>query len=78
MAGTGQCRGGFSFPPADNTPRYVDIPLGPMDRLRSWLGWTIEADMLFAQPTKTLRMDDGRLLYGDLINGWEEVIRVDQ
>ncbi len=56
----------FSFPDAERlVPRYVDIPLGPTDRLHSWLGWTIEADPLFGSPAKMLRNEDGTLLYGD-------------
>ncbi len=58
--------GGFTFPDAERlVPRYVDIPLGPTDRLHSWLGWTIEADPLFGPPAKMLRNEDGTLLYGD-------------
>lgn len=56
----------FSFPEAERlVPRYVDEPLGPVDRLRSWLGWGLEANPLFGPPDKMLRMDDGRLIYGD-------------
>ncbi len=67
--------GGFSFPPAENTPRYVDEPLAPVDRLRSWVGWTGEGpDPLFGPPSNVLRMDTGSIIYTDLWNGWETAI----
>ena len=67
--------GGFSFPPADNTPRYMDAPLSPVDRMRSWVGWTGEGpDPLFGQPQYVLRMDTGAIVYTDLWNGWETAI----
>jgi hypothetical protein len=67
--------GGFSFPPADNTPRYCDAPLAPVDRLRSWLGWTGEGpDPLFGPPSIVFRMETGRIVYTDLWNGWETAI----
>jgi hypothetical protein len=68
--------GGFSFPPADNVPRYMDAPLAPVDRLRSWVGWNGEkVDPLFGPPSYVLRFDyDGRIVYTDLWNGWETAI----
>jgi len=67
--------GGFSFPPAEAAPRYMDAPLAPVDRLRSWVGWTGEGpDPLFGQPQYVLRMDTGAIIYTDLWNGWETAI----
>ena len=57
---------GYQFPQYEKKPGFVDMAMGPVDRMRSWAGWTAEGqDPIFQQPENTLRMDDGQLLYGD-------------
>ena len=59
----------YSFPPGENTnPRYVDIALGPVDRLASWNGWTAESvDPLTGPATPhTLRINTNEMLYATL------------
>lgn len=56
---------GYSFPPDDNAPIFNDIPLGPTDRMRGWLGWTYEDWMLRSDARRTLRQENGTLIYGD-------------
>ena len=57
---------GFSFPAADNTPRYADTGTGPNVRLRSWADWT-------AAPYPLMVPEQGVAGIGDFTIGESEI-----
>ena len=61
-------RASYGFPAADQSPRYVDIALGSVDRLASWNGWISESvDPLIGPETPhTLRINTNEMLYATL------------
>jgi hypothetical protein len=69
----------YGFPAADQGPAFNDNTLGPVDRLRSWTGFTYDPDPLPVAgiPGTMLRMENGNLFYGawgNTLDDWPVIL----
>jgi hypothetical protein len=69
----------YGFPSADQGPAFNDNTLGPVDRMRSWTGFSYDQNPLPAGgiPGTLLRDDSGGLIYGawgNTLDDWPVIV----